>query len=71
MGERGPEIFVPNTSGMIVPNNLAFGGAGGPVVNQTLNFYVKSDNGYIARESQGQIAARSGQAARRALERNE
>ena len=29
VGERGPEMFVPNTSGTIVPNNsLAMGGGG-------------------------------------------
>lgn len=34
VGERGPELFVPNTSGAIIPN----GGAGGSItINQTLN----------------------------------
>jgi phage-related minor tail protein len=36
IGERGPELFVPGTSGSIVPNG-ALGGAGGPV---TLNVTV-------------------------------
>ena len=36
VGERGPELFVPNSQGSIVPNgNL--GGGGGVVVNQTIN----------------------------------
>ena len=33
VGERGPEMFVPNQSGNIIPN-----GASGTVVNQSLNF---------------------------------
>lgn len=33
VGERGPELFVPNTSGTIVPN----GGMGGTTVNLTVN----------------------------------
>ena len=35
VGERGPEMFVPNQSGSIVPNGA--GGGGGVVVNQTIN----------------------------------
>lgn len=35
VGERGPEMFVPNSSGTIVPNNKM--GGGGVVVNQTIN----------------------------------
>ncbi|ADD94957.1 hypothetical protein, partial [uncultured phage MedDCM-OCT-S01-C58] len=34
VGEKGPELFVPNTSGTIVPNNkLGGGGATNVVVN--------------------------------------
>ena len=36
VGERGPEMFVPNQSGSIVPNN-EMGGGNGVVVNQTIN----------------------------------
>ena len=36
VGERGPEIFSPNASGSIIPNNK-LGGGGGVVVNQTIN----------------------------------
>ena len=36
VGERGPEIFSPNASGSITPNNK-LGGGGGVVVNQTIN----------------------------------
>jgi hypothetical protein len=37
VGERGPELFVPNTSGMIVPHEALQGGGGGVVVQQTIN----------------------------------
>ena len=36
VGERGPELFIPNSSGNIIPNNQIGGGAG-VVVNQTIN----------------------------------
>ncbi len=35
VGERGPELFVPNQSGSITPNNKL--GGGGVVVQQTIN----------------------------------
>lgn len=35
VGERGPELMVPNRSGRIVPNNAL--GGGGAVINQTIN----------------------------------
>lgn len=38
VGEKGPELFVPNSSGSIVANNkLAGGGGDTVVVNQTIN----------------------------------
>jgi methyl-accepting chemotaxis protein len=36
VGERGPEVFLPASSGSIVPNKSMAGG-GGVVVNQTIN----------------------------------
>ena len=36
VGERGPELFLPNSSGTIVPNNK-MGGGSGVTVNQTIN----------------------------------
>lgn len=36
VGERGPELFIPNSSGNIIPNNK-MGGGGGVTVNQTIN----------------------------------
>ncbi len=29
VGEEGPELFVPNTSGTVIPNGTAIGGGGG------------------------------------------
>jgi hypothetical protein len=37
VGERGQEMFVPNQSGSIIPNNKLGGGGGGVTVNQTIN----------------------------------
>ena len=36
VGERGPELFVPNSQGSIVPNKR-LGGSGGVTVNQVIN----------------------------------
>lgn len=36
VGEKGPELFTPNTSGAIVPNG-ALGGGGGATINLTVN----------------------------------
>jgi uncharacterized phage protein gp47/JayE len=35
VGERGAEMFVPNQSGTIIPNNKL--GGSGTVINQTIN----------------------------------
>ena len=40
VGERGPEMFVPHSSGNIVPNNKI----GGTVINQSLNFTTGIQN---------------------------
>jgi len=37
VGEKGPEMFVPNTTGRVVPNNALGGESSSIVVNQTLN----------------------------------
>jgi hypothetical protein len=42
VGERGPELFLPNTNGMIVPNNK-LSGAGGSVYNITVNGAIDSE----------------------------
>lgn len=41
VGEKGPEIFQPNTSGRIIPMGNARGGGGMSVIN---NFYVQGGN---------------------------
>ena len=44
VGENGPELIVPRTSGMVVPNGMSVnrngGGAGGGSVYQTNNVYI-------------------------------
>jgi hypothetical protein len=42
VGERGPELFLPNTNGMIVPNNR-LGGSGGNTYNITVNGAIDSE----------------------------
>lgn len=37
VGEKGPELFVPNMTGRVVPNSELDGGSSSIVVNQTLN----------------------------------
>ena len=42
VGERGPELFVPNTSGTIVPNNRISGQ--GTVINLTVNGAIDGES---------------------------
>lgn len=42
VGERGPELFTPNTSGMITPNNR-LGGSGANVFNITVNGAIDAE----------------------------
>jgi len=42
VGEAGPEMFVPNTSGTVVPNNQLGGGGGGEV---NVNFNINAVDG--------------------------
>lgn len=49
VGEGGPEVFVPRTSGHIIPNHVAAAPAGGPTVNLTFN--VESTDGPGVREA--------------------
>ncbi len=62
VGERGPELFVPNSSGSIVPN-----GAGGPSFSVTNVFHI---TGATDSRSQAQIAAAAGEGVQRAMARN-
>jgi phage-related protein len=40
VGERGPELFVPNTGGTIIPNG---GGGGGSTINLTVNGAIDAE----------------------------
>lgn len=65
VGERGPELFVPDTAGTIIPNNKLAGVAGGaPIV---MNVYAQ-DAASFAR-SEHAITARLGGALQRAHNR--
>jgi len=44
VGERGPEMFIPNTGGRIVPNGALPSGGATTVVNQSLNFTTGIQN---------------------------
>lgn len=37
VGEKGPELFTPSTSGMITPNHMMPGGGGGVVINNHID----------------------------------
>jgi len=41
VGERGPELFVPNTSGKIIPNGGS--GGGGSTINVTVNGAIDAE----------------------------
>lgn len=73
VGEKGPELFRPNTGGRIIPNDemamAGAGGGGGYSIHQTNNYYIKTDNGVVRQESLKQIAAKQGEAISRAMER--
>ena len=48
VGERGPELFVPNTNGFIIPNGQSMSGTSGSNQGSTINITV---NGAIDSES--------------------
>lgn len=64
VGEQGPEMFVPNTSGSIVPN----GGMGGQTVVQ--HFAIQAPNGTVSRQTQAQVAAAAARGLDQARRRN-
>lgn len=61
VGERGPELFVPGSSGSIVPNDaMRSGGGGGPSVNITYNIaagVTKSELGPILESERKRLKA--------------
>lgn len=50
VGEAGPELFVPNTSGNIVPNNRLSSGGGTQVFNVTVNAGLGVDGAALGRQ---------------------
>ena len=42
VGERGPELFIPNSSGTIVPNEMTGGSAGGVGDNIEVTFNINT-----------------------------
>lgn len=68
VGERGPELFIPNTAGRILPNDaLTAKTTVNKPMTQVLNFNVQ---GQIDRRSQEQIAREAGLAVQRSMRRN-
>jgi hypothetical protein len=65
VGEEGPEMFVPRTTGLILPANQARA-AGGRSTTINNSFTV---SGQVDRRTQEQIAADAGRAIQRALAR--
>lgn len=66
VGEKGPEIFTPNSSGTIIPNDKIGGGSAQPIIVNN-NFTI---NGQTDRRTQQQIAAQAAAGAQRAMARN-
>jgi hypothetical protein len=67
VGEEGPELFVPRSSGRVVPNDQMMGGQQITVIN---NFNISAPGGRVAPETQAQIAAKVGQGIQAAMQRN-
>lgn len=63
VGERGPEMFVPNTAGKIVPNHKMGG-------NVTNHFVIEAPNGSVSRQTQMQVAAAAARGVAQANRRN-
>ena len=57
VGERGPELFVPNTSGTIIPNGKFGGGATNVVVNVDAKGTSASGDSGSAKQLGGLIGA--------------
>lgn len=71
VGEKGPELFRPRTSGYLFPNDqmAMAGGGGGTTVYLTQNLNIRAENGYVRPQSAKQAAAEAGAGITRALER--
>lgn len=72
VGERGPELFVPDTAGTIFNKQqiaAMAAGAGGTTINAPINVTVNSRNGNVPRETRYQIARQVQQAVEAARQR--
>lgn len=71
VGERGPELFVPRTSGRVVSNEDTVAAMQSPArVGHTIHMTVVTQDANSFRRSQGQVEAQLAVALRRADERN-
>jgi TP901 family phage tail tape measure protein len=67
VGERGPELFMPNRPGRIVPNGELAGAAAAPI---NINFTVHATDAQSFKRSQHQIVADLNRASREASRRS-
>ena len=67
VGEKGPELFVPSTSGSIIPNDQMSSIGGSTSVNVSNVFYLANATDM---RTQQQIAAQTGMSVQRAMARN-
>lgn len=65
VGERGPELFVPNSSGKITPNNKM----GGDTINNYINIPITAPSGSVGRPTMDQISSAALAGAQRAQSR--
>lgn len=71
VGERGPELFVPQSSGTVVPNHKLFQpNKEVPPMTVVNNINIAAPEGRISRESMGQLQSRMGASMKRSLGRN-
>jgi hypothetical protein len=56
VGEGGRELFVPEVSGMIVPNSALRSGGGGPTINMPINSTINAPAGLNKAELAGVLA---------------
>jgi hypothetical protein len=66
VGEYGPEVMVPATSGTVVPNDAIQG----KTISVTNNFQISAPTGTVSRATQSQIAANAARAVQMANHRN-
>lgn len=76
VGEQGPELFVPGSSGRVIPTGqtqqMMSGGQpqAGKVINISINVPVSAPQGSVSPQTRQQIATQTAQALNAALQRN-